>query len=53
MGFEIENGPDIDSSYINFTSLNMGPNHSARSMHDSFYVDINDDVYSAKPSRTL
>jgi phenylalanyl-tRNA synthetase alpha chain len=38
MGFQMKRGPDIESSYNNFTMLNMGPNHPARSMHDSFYL---------------
>ena len=39
LGFEVAEGPEIESDYYNFTALNMPENHPARSMHDTFYVD--------------
>ncbi|MGH8664556.1 MAG: phenylalanine--tRNA ligase subunit alpha [Burkholderiales bacterium] len=39
MGFEVAEGPEIESDFYNFTALNMPENHPARSMHDTFYVE--------------
>lgn len=38
MGFDVEEGPEIESDYYNFEALNFPPNHPARDMQDSFYV---------------
>lgn len=38
MGFDVVNGPEIESEYYNFSALNMPANHPARAMHDTFYV---------------
>ncbi len=42
MGFEIEEGPEVELDYYNFEALNMPKNHPARDMQDTFY--ISDDV---------
>ena len=39
IGFSVEEGPDIESEYNNFTALNTPDNHPARDMHDTFYLD--------------
>ncbi|MBT0571206.1 phenylalanine--tRNA ligase subunit alpha [Curvibacter sp. CHRR-16] len=39
MGFDVADGPEIESDWFSFTSLNNPPNHPARSMQDTFYVD--------------
>lgn len=39
LGFSIEEGPDIESDYYNFESLNFPKNHPARDMQDSFFVE--------------
>ena len=39
MGFDVAEGPEIESDWYSFTSLNSPPNHPARSMQDTFYVD--------------
>ncbi len=39
LGFMIEDGPELESDYYNFTALNMPPYHPARDMQDTFYVD--------------
>lgn len=39
MGFEVENGPEIESDWYNFTALNMPPDHPARDMQDTFYLE--------------
>jgi len=39
MGFEVADGPEIESDWFNFTALNTPEDHPARSMHDTFYVE--------------
>ncbi|MDO8277465.1 MAG: phenylalanine--tRNA ligase subunit alpha [Burkholderiaceae bacterium] len=39
MGFEVADGPEIETDWFNFTALNTPENHPARSMHDTFYVE--------------
>jgi len=39
MGFEVAEGPEIESDWFNFTALNTPADHPARSMHDTFYVE--------------
>jgi phenylalanyl-tRNA synthetase alpha chain len=38
MGFEVAQGPEIETDWFNFTALNTPEDHPARSMHDTFYV---------------
>ena len=38
VGFEVADGPEIETDYYNFTALNQPENHPARSMHDTFYL---------------
>ncbi len=39
MGFSVADGPEIEDDYTNFTALNTPPNHPARSMQDTFYLE--------------
>jgi phenylalanyl-tRNA synthetase alpha chain len=39
MGFTIEEGPEIENDYYNFSALNIPEHHPARAMHDTFYFD--------------
>ena len=39
IGFSVEEGPDIENEYNNFTALNIPKHHPARDMHDTFYLD--------------
>ncbi len=39
MGFSVEEGPEIELDYYNFEALNIPPDHPARDMQDTFYVD--------------
>lgn len=39
LGFMILDGPELESDYYNFTALNVSPDHPARDMQDTFYVD--------------
>ena len=56
MGFALEEGPDIETDFNNFTALNFPPKHPARDMHDTFFLggtgrnDPNPDA-SAKATR--
>ncbi|HLT25990.1 MAG TPA: phenylalanine--tRNA ligase subunit alpha, partial [Zeimonas sp.] len=42
IGFDVADGPEIEEDFFNFTALNTPPDHPARSMHDTFYVDAHD-----------
>ena len=44
MGFDIADGPEIETDWYSFTALNNPENHPARSMQDTFYVDAKDDA---------
>jgi phenylalanyl-tRNA synthetase alpha chain len=39
IGFEVAEGPEIETDFHNFTALNIPDDHPARAMHDTFYVD--------------
>ena len=39
IGFSVQEGPDVENEYNNFTALNTPDNHPARDMHDTFYLD--------------
>jgi phenylalanyl-tRNA synthetase alpha chain len=38
-GFDIQDGPEIETEHYNFESLNILQNHPARDMHDTFYLN--------------
>ncbi len=38
LGFDVVEGPEVEDDWHNFAALNMGPDHSARDMQDTFYV---------------
>jgi len=49
IGFDVADGPEIETDWHNFTALNTPANHPARSMHDTFYLKgedgkVQDDV---------
>jgi len=56
MGFEVADGPDIEDQFHNFNALNTPPNHPARQMQDTFYINSDPskefDVDSAYVVRT-
>jgi phenylalanyl-tRNA synthetase alpha chain len=52
MGFDVAQGPEIESDWYNFTALNTPENHPARSMHDTFYVDAGDGSQSLLRTHT-
>jgi phenylalanyl-tRNA synthetase alpha chain len=42
IGFDVADGPEIETDWYNFTALNNPENHPARSMQDTFYVEEKD-----------
>jgi phenylalanyl-tRNA synthetase alpha chain len=43
IGFDVVDGPEIETDWYNFTALNQPEDHPARSMHDTFYVEGSSD----------
>ena len=43
VGFDVADGPEIETDWYSFTALNNPENHPARSMQDTFYVDLKDE----------
>ena len=41
LGYSVEGGPEIETDFYNFESLNIPKNHPARDMQDTFYLDEN------------
>jgi phenylalanyl-tRNA synthetase alpha chain len=41
MGYNVADGPEIETDYYNFEALNTPPDHPARSLHDTFFVSEN------------
>jgi len=39
LGFEVVQGPEIEEEYYNFEALNVPPDHPARDMQDTFYIN--------------
>jgi phenylalanyl-tRNA synthetase alpha chain len=38
-GFSVAQGPEIEDDFHNFNALNIPPDHPARAMHDTFYLE--------------
>ena len=43
LGFDIAEGPDLETDFYNFTALNIPEEHPARQMHDTFYLHPDED----------
>jgi phenylalanyl-tRNA synthetase alpha chain len=39
MGWEVADGPVVEAEWLNFDALNLGPDHPARTMQDTFWMD--------------
>jgi len=39
LGFMVLDGPELESDFYNFVAVNIPPNHPARDMQDTFYID--------------
>lgn len=44
LGFNVEEGPEIEDDWHNFTALNFPRNHPAREMQDTFFISRDPDV---------
>ncbi len=44
IGFNVSEGPEIEDDWHNFTALNFPPDHPAREMQDTFFIEKNPDV---------
>ncbi len=44
MGFEVAEGPDVEDDFHNFTALNIPPEHPARQMQDTFFLEAEADA---------
>ena len=53
MGFVINEGPDIEDDFHNFTALNFPPGHPAREMHDTFYLPDDPDAAGEAAKKLL
>jgi phenylalanyl-tRNA synthetase alpha chain len=42
MGFEVADGPEVETEWYNFDALNLPPNHPARDKWDTFWLDHGD-----------
>ena len=42
MGWEVAEGPEVEAEWLNFDALNIGPDHPARTMQDTFFVGSED-----------
>ena len=42
MGWEIAEGPEVEAEWLNFDALNLGPDHPARSMQDTLFLEPED-----------
>ena len=40
MGFEVAEGPEVETDWYNFEALNLPPGHPARDMYDTMYLDL-------------
>lgn len=38
MGYDVVEGPEVETDYFNFEALNLPPDHPARDMQDTFYI---------------
>jgi len=44
LGFTVAEGPEIEDDFHNFTALNFPPEHPARDMQDTFFIETNPDI---------
>ncbi|UYM05213.1 phenylalanine--tRNA ligase subunit alpha [Solicola gregarius] len=44
MGWEVAEGPQVEAEWLNFDALNLGPDHPARTLQDTFWVAPSSDA---------
>src|SRR5450755_1035046 len=52
LGFNVAEGPEVETVYYNFDALNHAPTHPARLLTDTFYLDAGDDDIDIFDPRT-
>lgn len=52
MGFEVAEGPEVEAEWFNFDALNFEPDHPARTMQDTFFVESEESGDSGMVLRT-
>src|SRR6202011_5275054 len=40
MGYSLDPGPEVETDWYNFEALNFTPDHPARDMQDTFFLDV-------------
>jgi phenylalanyl-tRNA synthetase alpha chain len=54
MGWEIAEGPEVEAEWLNFDALNFPPDHPARAMQDTFYIeDAGDGIHRSDGTRMV
>jgi len=53
MGFAVAEGPDVEDGLHNFDSLNFPPDHPARDMQDTFFVNVNNSNENSENSENF
>ena len=53
LGYEVADGPEIELDWYNFEALNIGPDHPARDMQDTFYVEESTLRHGVEPGTVL
>lgn len=53
IGFNVSDGPEIEDDWHNFSALNFPPEHPARDMQDTFFIDLNADQEKYQGSLAL
>jgi len=53
LGYEVASGPEIEVDWYNFEALNIPPDHPARDMQDTFYVDESTLRHGVEPGTVL
>jgi len=53
LGYEVANGPEVELDWYNFEALNIPPDHPARDMQDTFYVDESTLRHGVEPGTVL
>jgi phenylalanyl-tRNA synthetase alpha chain len=53
LGYEVASGPEIELDWYNFEALNIPPDHPARDMQDTFYVDESTLRHGVEPGTVL
>jgi len=50
MGYDIVDGPEAETDYHNFEALNVPPDHPARDLQDTFWLDVSDKLLRTQTS---